>query len=209
MTEKYTGPDTPVRLYTIETLVESVKQAKTKLADFQVSLITNMDPYNVVSFIRCELFILIDQILCFRYFPKEGTQGSPKKMTEEQQIVCVEFLEEFLLFGLMYLNHQNQLMPILVEWSSMKKPNLFLVNPVLAYLSCGDELIESLVKLFGRDQRSQRFYEAHSFSLCVQAQELELKATSMQAKLIQVINFVASFIIKGGSERIIDLLETK
>lgn len=168
-----------------------------------------MSAFYVTSFLRCDLFICIDHLLCMKYSPPDLNTPEARRMNEEQQHICLEFLEEFFLFTLSYLRHQNQLTPIYAEWKSLKKPLLYLVSPVLAYLAAANEIMDSFCKMLGREEdknRNLRFYEAHVFKPNQASANLDLGSMKKTPIPIPIANFVALFIFKKGYELILDLL---
>ena len=169
----------------------------------------DQQPYEIITLLRCEIFIVIDQVLSFLYTPKDCVSDTQiKRMSPQQKTECFSFLIEFVEFGIEALSHVKATMPIILEWHSLKKPRLFLVNPFLAFASAIDEIFDCLLKIFGKEQRFVRFYEVHDFG-APSGQVVEGRKYISSKAVIPISIAVGHFVSKKGLDVILDMLSTE
>jgi len=127
--------------------------------------LTGFPPFDLTSFIRGDLFVLVDCIMTngnYVFLSKKQKSLSISKLeTKDIAMIFQQFFIQIILFALKWMavtkrNLQNNQI-------DMDDPEAYLKYHPCACFKCGYELTLILRSIFGFEKRTQAFYEVAYF----------------------------------------------
>lgn len=195
-TPPYTGPSkNPTRNTEFVQIIAQIKNAKHHMEQF-ISINLLAEPNLINQFIRGELVILIDSILCY-----------PNSINPEQIKIILDFLEGFIAFAIKYLSVMPLYLKDYIDGRLINQ-DLFLVHEKIAVCTAFPEIFFTLIWIFGGEPRCQKFYSQNEFQITPSTNPFVTKPKDrFSSTHNQIINFVNLFGSLGGFEKILDLMK--
>ncbi|CAG9315438.1 USP34_5 [Blepharisma stoltei] len=170
---------------------QEVEEMDKQLKDLMQGSLRTGDPYETTQFLRGRMFTLVDCLLTHTY-----------KNKSVEPYIAMSYFTTVIDYIVLWMKNAKDLFPLYYE--GIANPGLFLTDDAVALAMAWPELLCTLGRIFGLDERTNKYMKTYSFwpKDYEPTSEITTKGSGNLC-LLYVLNYFAKI---GGFQTILGLL---